>query len=88
MTHTAYLRTAIRTAAATARCACCDDVYAVHGLTALEHDYTYVAAGEAACFDRDDRLCAPCRRSFEAEFGTEREDVYHVFDIGLNQYNG
>jgi len=79
---------AARPADATAACACCDGIYDVRGLAALKHDYTYGAVA-SACFERGDLLCAPCRRSFEAEFGTRRprneglEEEWEVAKAGV-----
>ena len=74
---------AARPVTATAACACCDEVYVTKGLKRLDSDTVYYQAASRECsFERDALVCAPCRRSFEASYGSEKDDVYHVFNRG------
>lgn len=76
---------AARPAEATCACASCGDVYDVRGLSAIESDTVYVQAAPVYGLNRDDKVCATCRREIEARYGTPRRDVYHILDYGMDK---
>jgi hypothetical protein len=75
---------AARPAEATAACACCDVIYPVGGLKPLDSYQVYVRASEVVSFNRDDGVCRFCREDFQADFGGDDDDVYHIFDTGVD----
>lgn len=75
---------AARPVEATAQCACCDTIYPAAGLKPLDSYEVYKRASEVVSFERDAGVCRFCREDFEADFGGEDTDVYHVFDTGFD----
>jgi hypothetical protein len=66
-------------------CACCDTVYPVAGLKRLDSYAVYERASQVVSFNWDDPICKFCREDFQADFGTEDTDVYHVYDRGFDR---
>jgi hypothetical protein len=82
--HNQKIALAARPAYATQACACCDTIYPTAGLKPLDSYEVYKRASEVVSFNRDDLVCKFCREDFAADFGGEDNDVYSIFDTGID----